>query len=36
MTFVDVVTAIMSAYIAGFLGGATLGWFVSVLFSVLK
>lgn len=36
MTLVDVVTAFITAYVAGFLGGVTLGWFTSVIFSVLK
>lgn len=36
MTLIDVVTAFISAYVGGFLAGLTLGWFKSVLFSVLK
>jgi hypothetical protein len=36
MTLVDVVSAFIAAYIAGFLGGATFGWFMSVIFSVIK
>lgn len=36
MTLPEIVSAFVAAYIAGFLGGAGLGWFVSVLFSVLK